>query len=166
MGASILTLSILAAILIIIAYWMKGWDLPVSGLTQAARMFWNVFPSLLLGFLLAGMIQVMIPTEFVAEKIGEGSGLKGVLIATVAGAATPGGPFVNFPIVASLYKSGAGIGPMASYITAWGLIPINRTIVYEIPLLGTHFTFARTMASIIFPLVVGVMTSFIFKLIK
>ena len=166
MDASLLTLCILAVAMFIVAYLMKGWDLPLSGLVQGGRMLWNVFPRLLLGFALAGMIQAMIPTEYIAKMIGEGSGLKGILIATAAGAVTPGGPYVNFPIVAALYKSGAGIGPLAAYLTAWGVIPINRTLVWEIPILGTQFALARYAGSIIFPLIIGVIAPFIFRLCK
>lgn len=166
MDASFLTLCILAVMLIVIAYFTKGWDVTLSGLVQGGRMLWTVFPRLLLGFALAGMIQVIIPTEHIANIIGEGSGIKGILIATAAGALTPGGPYVNFPIVAALYKSGAGIGPLAAYLVAWGIIPINRTLVWEIPFLGTHFAFARYLTCIIFPLLIGMITPFIFKLLK
>jgi uncharacterized membrane protein YraQ (UPF0718 family) len=166
MDVALLILGILAVILFIIAYLMKGWRLPLSGLFEGARMLWIVFPRLLLGFALAGMIQVMIPTEYIAQMIGEGSGLKGLLFATLAGALTPGGPYVNFPIVAALYKSGASIGPLTAYLVAWGTIGINRTLIYEIPLMGTHFAFARYLGSLIFPLLIGIVTPFIFRLFK
>ena len=166
MDVSFFVLLIITVILIFIAYWMKGWNLPFSGLVQGGRMFWNVGPNLLLGFALAGFVQVLVPTEFIAKILGEGSGLKGILVATVAGVLAPGGPYVNVPLVASLYESGAGVGPLAAFLTAWGLIPINRSLVYEIPLMGIQFAFARYAASIIFPFVIGVMTSFIFRLIK
>ncbi len=166
MDVSFLTLGILAVGLIIVAYFMEGWELPLSGLIQGGRMLWTVFPRLLLGFALAGIIQVMIPTEYIAQMLGEGSGGKGIVIATIAGAFTPGGPFVNFPIVAALYKSGAGVGPLAAYLTAWGIIPINRTLVWEVPFLGTHFAFARYLSCLIFPVVIGIITPFIFKLFK
>lgn len=166
MDVALLTLCILAVILFIIAYLMKGWELPLAGLVEGGRMLRTVFPRLLLGFALAGMIQVMIPTEYIAKMIGEGSGVKGILIATVAGAATPGGPYVNFPIVAALYKSGASVGPLAAYLVAWGIIPINRTLVWEIPFLGSHFAFTRYLSCIIFPVVIGIITPFIFKLLK
>jgi len=112
------------------------------------------------------LIQVMVPTEYVAKMIGEGSGIKGILIASVAGAVTPGGPFVNFPIVAALYKSGASIGPLAAYLTAWGIIPINRTLVWEIPFMGTHFAFARYLGALVFPLLMGLITPLLFRLFK
>jgi len=166
MDISFFVLFIITVILIFIAYWIKGWNLPFSGLVQGGRMFWNVAPNLLIGFALAGIVQVLVPTEYIAKILGEGSGLKGILVATVAGALAPGGPYVNVPIVASLYKSGAGIGPLAAFLTAWGIIPLNRSLVYEIPLLGTQFALARYASSIIFPFVIGIITSFIFRLIK
>jgi uncharacterized membrane protein YraQ (UPF0718 family) len=166
MDVALLTLCILVVVLYTIAYLMRGWDLPLSALVSGGQMLRFVFPRLLLGFALAGMIQVMIPTEYIATMIGEGSGVKGILIATVAGAVTPGGPFVNFPIVAALHKSGAGVGPLAAYLVAWGIIPINRTLVYEIPFMGTHFAFARYLSCIIFPVVIGIITPFIFRLFR
>jgi uncharacterized membrane protein YraQ (UPF0718 family) len=166
MDVSFFVLCIITFIMIFIAYWMKGWNVPLSGLVQGGRMFWNVAPNLLLGFALAGIVQVVVPTEYIAKTLGEGSGLKGILVATVAGVLAPGGPYVNVPLVASLYESGAGVGPLAAFLTAWGIIPINRSLVYEIPLMGIQFALARYAASIIFPFVIGVMTSFIFRLIK
>jgi len=105
----------------------------------------------------------LVPNEAVARLLGEGSGLKGILIATFAGAVAPGGPYINIPLVASFYKSGAAVGPLAAFLTAWGLIPINRTIVYELPLLGSQFTFARYIASLAFPIIIGFVTPLLFR---
>ena len=166
MDASFFILLGITVILILLGYWMKGWNLPVSGLVLGGRMFWGIAPNLLVGFALAGIVQVLIPADYIARLLGEGSGLKGLLFGTLAGVLAPGGPYVNVPIVASLYQSGAGVGPLAAFLTAWGIIPINRTLVYEIPLLGTQFAFTRYIASLIFPVVIGMVTSLIFRLIK
>ena len=99
-------------------------------------MFWGIAPRLFIGFAMA------------------------------AGILAPGGPYVNFPLVAVLYKNGAGIGPVASFLTAWGVVPLNRALVYEIPLLGTEFTIARYAASLVFPFVAGMVTPLIVKFIK
>jgi len=166
MDTSFFILCGITIILIIVAYWKKGWHLPFSGLVQGGRMFWDIAPNLLVGFALAGIVQVLIPKEYVAKLLGEGSGFKGILIATVAGAIAPGGPYINIPLVASFYKSGASVGPLAAFLTAWAIIPINRTLVYEIPLMGTPFAFARYAASLAFPFVIGMITSLIFRLVK
>ena len=166
MDSSFFVLCGITLILVLIGYWMKGWDLPLSGLKLAGRMFWGIAPNLLVGFVMAGIVQVLIPSGYIAKLVGEGSGLKGLLIGTVAGVLAPGGPYINVPIVASMYQSGAGVGPLAAFLTAWGIIPINRTLVYEIPLLGTQFAIIRYVASLIFPLVIGMLTTFLFRFAK
>ncbi|MDP2643389.1 MAG: permease [Desulfobacterales bacterium] len=166
MDTSFWVLCALVGILIFIAYLKQGWQLPWSGLVQGGRMFWGMAPNFIVGFALAGVVQAMIPREYIVKMLGEGSGLKGIFIATAAGALAPGGPFINIPLVASFYKSGASVGPLAAFLTAWGIIPISRTIVYEIPLLGSKFALARYGASLIFPGLVGIIASFIFKIMK
>ncbi len=153
-------------ILLFIAYLRKGWDLPLAGLVQGGNMFYYVAPNLFMGFALAGVVQVLVPTEYVAKLLGEGSNLKGIFIATVAGVLSPGGPYINIPLVASLYKSGASVGPLAAFLTAWGLIPLSRTLAFEIPLLGAKFAVSRFCASFIFPFIIGAMTSYLFKALK
>jgi hypothetical protein len=91
--------------------------------------------------------------------MGPGSGLRGILVGTIAGALTPGGPFVNFPMVAALQPGGAGVGPLAAYLTAWGVIPLNRSLVWELPFLGQGFTVSRLLASAPVPILVGLLTA-------
>jgi uncharacterized membrane protein YraQ (UPF0718 family) len=98
---------------------------------------------------------VLVPSDVIGRVVGEESGLQGVLIATVAGAVTPGGPFLQFPLVAALARGGAGTGPMAAYLTAWSLLGVNRALVWEIPILGVPFTASRWLVSLIVPVVVG-----------
>ena len=87
--------------------------------------------------------------------LGEDSGLRGMLLGTVAGMLTPGGPFIQFPIVASLLKAGAGVAPLVAYIIAWSLTAVNRFFVYEVPLLGTKLALCRMAVSLIVPIVIG-----------
>ncbi len=69
MDTSFWILFILTLILIFISYFRKGsWDLPREGLVQAGRMFWDLAPNLLLGFALAGVVQVMVPKEYIGVK--------------------------------------------------------------------------------------------------
>lgn len=154
--ASIAVMAGLVVVLAAVAWVLRGWGGVWSGLVQAAKMLQGVWFRLLLGLAMAGFIQVVVPSQVIARWMGEGSGIVGVLAATVLGALTPGGPYVSFPIIASLYQSGAGVGPLAAYLTAWGVIPLNRMLVWEIPFLGSSFTLARYAASCALPVAVGV----------
>ncbi|NIP72373.1 MAG: hypothetical protein GWO16_04790, partial [Gammaproteobacteria bacterium] len=84
-----LLIMIALAVLATTAAWHKSPTLAWQGATAATRMFLNVAPALLVGFLLGGMVQVLLPRDLVAAYAGEDSGLTGLLVATVAGAITP-----------------------------------------------------------------------------
>ena len=42
----------------------------------------------------------------------------------------------HFPVIASLFKMGVGIGPLVAYLSAWSLFGLQRVIMWEIPFLG------------------------------
>jgi uncharacterized membrane protein YraQ (UPF0718 family) len=150
----------LALVLTLLAYF-KVRHFPMEGFLAGGRLLWDILPKLLLAFVAAGMIGIVLPREFLSRWLGEDSGLRGLLLATAAGAVTPGGPFVQFPIVAALYQAGAGIAPLMAYITAWSLLGINRFLAYEVPLLGWRLAACRMAASLVFPLVIGAITRLI-----
>jgi uncharacterized membrane protein YraQ (UPF0718 family) len=160
MDITVWVMLILAGALVVIAY-MRDPHLPLQGLRAGGKLFWDILPSLFLAFIAAGMISMVLPRELMTRWLGEESGLRGLVIATLAGSVTPGGPFVQFPIVAALLKSGAGIAPLMAYLTAWSLLGLNRILVYEIPMLGWKLALSRIAASLIFPIIIGLITRFL-----
>ena len=160
MNITIVIMFILAGSLTTIAF-IKGRHLPLEGLQNGGRLFLDILPTLCLAFIAAGMISIVMPRELLTRWLGEESGMSGLIIATIAGSLTPGGPFVQFPIVAALLKSGAGIAPLMSYISAWSLLGVNRFLIYEVPLLGWKLALSRMAASLIFPVIIGMITRFI-----
>ena len=157
------TVWIMLALAVGLTFWAysKDPDLPIEGLKDGGKLLLNILPALLLAFIAAGMIGKVLPRELMTRLLGEDSGFKGLCIASFAGAVTPGGPFVQFPIVAALLKSGAGIAPLMTYISAWSLLGLNRFLIYEVSLLGWKLACSRMLASLIFPILIGVLTRFI-----
>jgi len=137
-----------------------------EGYRAGAELALSVIPQVSLGFLLAGLITVVVPADLIGGWIGEGSGLRGLAVATFAGLLTPGGPFLQFPLVAALGRGGAAVGPLAAYLTAWSLLGLNRAIVWEIPLLGSSFTLARWVISISVPVIVGLLMPAVMRLLS
>ena len=82
-------------------------------------------------------------------------------MATVAGSLTPGGPLTSFPVVIALYAAGANKGALVAYITSWAMIGIQRIIVWELPLLGPDITFIRVSASMLLPIIAGILALYI-----
>jgi len=157
MNLTVLILMIFAVVLTILAY-LKDPNLPLEGLKDSWNLFWGIFPALVFAFIAAGMIGKVLPRELMIRLLGEDSGLRGLIVGTLAGAFTPGGPFVQFPIVAALLKSGAGVGPLMAYISAWSLLGINRFLIYEVNMLGWRLSLCRMAVSLMFPIIIGFLT--------
>jgi uncharacterized protein len=77
------------------------------------------------------------------------------LIGIPLGGISPGGPMTHFPVIASLFKMGVGIGPLVVYLSAWSLFGLQRVIMWEIPFLGAKVVAIRIAVSLLFPLVAG-----------
>jgi len=153
-------MAVLAVILLFIGYF-KGEDLPAKGLKSALNMTVQILPLLILAFIVAGMIQALLPKELLSRWIGEEAGLRGIFIGTIAGGLTPGGPYVSLPVVAGLLKAGAGVGIMVAYITAWSLWAVAR-LPMEIGILGWKFTLVRIASTFIFPPLAGLIAHLLF----
>lgn len=161
MKLAFLIMLLVAIFLLILGYYQDP-SLPLKGIRNGLDYFLRIFPILIVAFIIAGMIQVLIPSEFIIEWLGKESGLKGVFLGSVAGALTPGGPFVSFPIAASLYKSGAGIGTIVAFVTAWCLWSLTR-LPYEIAFIGLKFTLIRIASTFLFPPLAGIIAQSFFS---
>lgn len=153
-------------LLLIIAYLRGGWDLPLEGIRAGVGLLVSIAPQLSIGFILAGLVTVMLPRDALGTFVGAESGNTGILVATAAGIATPGGPFLQFPLVAALIASGAAPGPVAAYLTAWSLMGWHRVVIWELPLLGAQYTVARFIASLALPIIVGLAMPFVLRLLE
>jgi uncharacterized membrane protein YraQ (UPF0718 family) len=61
----------------------------------------------------------------------------------------------HFPVIASLFKMGVGVGPLVAYLSAWSLFGLQRIIMWEIPFLGPKLVAIRVAVSFVFPFVAG-----------
>jgi uncharacterized membrane protein YraQ (UPF0718 family) len=156
----ILVMAVLAVILLLIAV-RQGSGAHLTGLKSAWRMTIEVLPLLLLAFVVAGLIQALLSKDVIARWVGAESGLRGIIIGTVAGGLAPGGPYVSLPIVAGLIKSGAGIGTMVAFLTGWSLWAVSR-LPMEVGILGWKFTLIRLASVFVFPPVAGLLAQWIF----
>lgn len=145
----------LVALCALVAWRTGGAPRVGEAVTSGTALFVAVLPNLLLGFALAGFIHVLVPAELVSAWMGDSVGFRGVLVGTVAGMLTPGGPFTHFPILASFLSKGASVGAICAYVAAWALLGINRIVVWELPILGPKVTLARVLSSLLVPPIVG-----------
>jgi uncharacterized membrane protein YraQ (UPF0718 family) len=155
---------VLAIILLTIGYY-RGQGDHILGMKLAFSLIVQVLPLLVFALIVAGMVQVIIPKEFLSKWVGEESGMRGILIGTVAGGFSPGGPYVNLPIAAGLIHAGASIGTMVAFLTGWSLLAFNR-LPMEIGILGWRFTLIRLASTFFFPPIAGWIAHTFFRHIK
>ncbi len=154
----LLVVGFLAA-LVALAWWRGGAELVGSGLAGGAGLLWRFGPLILVSFLAAGLVDALVPREWIRAGVGEGSGLRGVLVGTLAGAVTPAGPFVSMPLAAVLLRSGAAAGPLVAFVTGWALLAVHRLVAWELPILGWRFALLRWGVSLALPILAGLAAS-------
>ncbi len=143
----------LAVVLLYVGY-SKGEGQHLNGLKYAYRLLIQILPLLLCAFIVAGMMNELIPREKVAQFVGKESGWTGILIGAVAGSFTPGGPFICMPIAAGMVHAGAAIGPAVAYLTSWSLLAFTR-MPLEVGLLGWKLTAIKFVSGLFLPLLAG-----------
>lgn len=136
MTQSTLILSIVAIVLVFINSKKTGQQL--EGLKLGIKQMLITLPLILGAFILAGMIEVLIPGEFVQQWLSKEAGLKGVVVGTFGGMLLAMGPYAAFPIIASIMTSGAGLGTVISLISGWTLIGFSKA-PYEAAFFGSKF---------------------------
>ena len=156
-----IVMGVCAGILMFIGY-QKGEGQHIAGIQSALAMIVEILPLLFFAFIVAGMAQILIPKEVLTQWVGSESGIRGILIGTVAGGFTPGGPFVSLPVAAGLYRAGASMGTMVAFLTGWSLWGINR-LPMEVGILGWKLTLVRLASTFIFPPLAGIIAQALFK---
>ena len=142
-------------------YYLKGPTAFDRAIEDSWELMAFIAPRVGAAVLIAAFLQILVPREVISRLIGENAGIKSVLIATVAGSLTPGGPLTSFPIVIALYTAGANKGALVAYLSSWAIIGMQRIIVWELPLLGPDVTAIRVGASVLLPIIAGIIALYI-----
>lgn len=163
MDTTTLILAGVAVILLAIAFW-RGRDLPLAGLLAGGRTLWRNLPLLLLGFVVAGLAQVLIPRDLITRWLGAEAGIKGVLIGCVVGGLVPGAPYATFPLIAALYQAGASLGAVVGFVSAWALWSVSRLPV-EMALIDAKPALIRYAITFVVPPIAGLSAEAVARLL-
>jgi len=139
-------------------------SLAADGLLAGGRLLRGVAPELILGFALAGLVDVLIPSATLVRWLGVESSWRGIAIGWLVGLIIPGGPYVFFPVAAALFRSGAAPAALLTLIAAKTLVSPIRMLTYEAPVLGWPLTLARLVPGVLVPPLVGWLGGILYKL--
>ena len=134
-----------------------------EGLLTGGRLLRGVAPELLLGFALAGLVDVLIPSATMVRWLGAESSTRGILVGWFVGLLIPGGPYVFFPVAATLFRQGVAPAALLTLIAAKTLVSPIRTLTYEAPVLGWPLTLARLVPGVLVPPLVGLLGGLLYK---
>jgi len=93
-------------------------------------------------FLLLGLLDVWVPRETMIKFMGEGSGIKGIVLAILLGSAAAGPLYGAFPVAAVFMKKGVKFSNILIFIGAWSTTKIPM-FLFEVESLGAKFAFTR-----------------------
>jgi len=119
----------------------------------------EVLPFLAIGFLLSGLINEFVPSQWVERRLG-GGGVKPILYSTLVGTILPICCLGSLPVAVSLRQKGARLGPVLAFLVATPATSITALLV-TYGLLGLKFTVFIFFAVIAMGLVMGLVGNLI-----
>lgn len=161
MSFATVVLTGIAVVLFLFAFWKHGYQQAIGGLRFGAEMLWRFAPLLILAFVLSGLIEMLVPADAMRAWVGTEAGWRGPILGSVAGFLLPGGPYVILPIIATLYRTGAGLGTTVSLVTSWTLWNVI-SMAFEVSIVGVRFSLIRLSVGWIVPPLAGFLAQLFF----
>jgi len=124
---------------------------PWVGLPSAGKLL-NGFKEMLTVlppiFIMLGLLDVWVPRETMVRFMGEGSGIRGSLLAIFLGSAAAGPLYAAFPVAAVFMKKGAKFLNVVLFLGAWSTTKVPM-VLFELSSMGPLFTFTRLGLSLV-----------------
>lgn len=140
-----------------LVWWREGAGVVREVLLHDTELLLSILPKVLAGTAIGAFVRLLVPAESVRRIVGSESGLRGLIVAALAGAIFPGGPFTIFPLTAAFLVIGADRGAAVAFVTGWLLLGLNRAIIWEMPFLGADFILLRMAISLPMPVLAGML---------
>ena len=118
-----------------------------KALSISAQSFFEMLFIIPPVFVLLGLLDVWVPRESMIRYMGEGSGLKGVLLSLFIGSAAAGPLYAAFPVSAVFMKKGVSFSNIMIFIGAWSTTKIPM-ILFEFESLGGAFALTRLIVDV------------------
>jgi uncharacterized membrane protein YraQ (UPF0718 family) len=119
----------------------------IQALLLAAGMAWQVGWSLVLGFAISAILQAVVSRAGMGRALGRG-GLREVVLATLAGAASSSCSYASAAISRTLFKGGAALLPSLAFLFASTNLVAELGIVLYL-LMGWQFMAAEWLGGIV-----------------
>jgi uncharacterized membrane protein YraQ (UPF0718 family) len=137
-------------------------DRTIEGAKRGLTMFINLLPNWILVLILISSFLYFVPETTIIKILGAQSGLRGLLIAAVAGSIAMIPPFVLFPIANILLGKGVSYSVVAVFITNLMMVGV-LTAPIELKYFGVKATLARNILSFFGAIAIGIFIGMFMK---
>lgn len=138
-----------------VVYLRDGADRFFAILWSDIDLFGGILVNVLAGCLIGAFATALLSREVVTRWVGAGSGVTGIMLATLAGFVFPGGPYTVYPVAGAFLAAGADAGAAVAFVVSWTLLGYTRALIWELPFLGLDFVLWRTLVAIPLPILAG-----------
>lgn len=128
------------------------------GYSPGKEIYFNFFDFLLTMlkflpavFILIGLFDVWVDREVIEKHLGDNSSISAYFWAILLAGTTVGGLYIAFPVAHAIWKKGASLRIIFTYIGAAAICRIPMTL-FEASYVGIKFTLIRLLVSV--PLVI------------
>lgn len=122
-------------------------------LVLAAGMFWQVGWSLILGFMLSGLIQAVVSKERMQQALGR-SGPREIALATAYGAASSSCSYAAAALSKTLFKKGADLIPSLAFLFSSTNLVVELGVILYL-LMGWQFTAGEWLGGILLVIIMS-----------
>ena len=135
----------------------------LNGLKRALKMFINLLIPLTSVLAFVSILLFFAPSDTLAKWFGESSGIRGMIIAAVAGSIflIPG--FIAYPLGSILIKAGVSYSVIAIFITTLMMVGIV-TLPIEKKFFGLKTAILRNSLSFIGALIIGILIGLLWSI--
>ena len=120
--------------------------------SKAAHISWEYFKEMAVilpaVLVIMGLVTVWVEKDLIIRYLGEGSGMKGIVLSFFLGSIPMGPLYIAFPLAFVLLKKGARVANMVVFLSAWACIKLPIEIV-EFQFMGWRFALTRYLATLV-----------------
>lgn len=119
---------------------------------RAAHVSWEYFKEMAIilpaVLVIMGLVTVWVERDIIVRFLGEGSGLKGIVLSFILGSIPMGPLYIAFPLAYVLLKKGARVANVVIFLSAWACIKLPIEIV-EFQFMGWKFALTRYVTTLV-----------------
>jgi len=113
-------------------------------------------------FLLLGLLDTWVPRQTVIATLGKRSGLLGIFLSIVLGAAAAGPLYAAFPVASTMLMKGASVFNVFVFLGAWANLKIPMSL-FELSSMGPRFAFTRWALNVVGIVVIAIIMRRLFS---